>query len=114
MVRASCRISVIFIILICSSPVEATPITILEFQKDKSIAETILWKSFAQIQQTSRPPEIERWERAKNELAVGNVKAAPESNMTIPESGSLILLGIGLAGIAALMKKTSKTGIKNN
>lgn len=114
MVRAGCRLSVIFIILTCLSPVGATPITILEFQKDESIAEAILWNSFAQIQETSRPPEIERWERAKNELAVGTVKAAPESKMTIPESESLILLGIGLAGIAALMKKTSKTGIKNN
>ena len=109
MVRASCRLSIAFSILTCLSPVGATPITILEFQKDESIAESFLWHSFAQIQETSRPPEIERWERAKNELAVGTVKAAPENNLTIPESESLILLGIGLAGIAALMKRPSKT-----
>ena len=114
MVRASCRLSIVFIILTCLSPVGATPITIIEFQKDKSIAEAIIWSPLAQMQETPRPPEIERWERAKNELAVGNVKAPTESNLTIPESGSLILLGIGLAGIAALMKKPSKTGIKNN
>ena len=99
MARANCQLSAIFCVLVCLSPVGATPITMTEFQRDDSIAEAIRWASFTQIYEMSRPVEI----RARNEST--STQPTTENNTVIPESGSLILLGIGLAGLAALMKK---------
>ncbi len=107
MARAACRLSVIFCVLVCLSPVGATPITLAEFQKDDSIVQAMKWDLLVQIQEMSRPLEIEKWQRVKTETGA-NSSATTVSRMTIPESQSLVLLGIGLAGIAVLMKKKSR------
>ena len=108
MARANFRLSTIFIVFLCLSPIKATPITINEVQKDNPETEAVTWSSFSQTNEMPKLLELKKWEVAANEAPINKKKTATESKMTIPESQSLILLGIGLAGIAALMKKKSQ------
>ena len=108
MVRANFRLSTIFIVFMCLSPIKATPITINEVQKDNPTTEAIIWNSFPQTNEMLKLLELKKWEVTADEASANKKKAATENKMTIPESQSLILLGIGLAGIAALMKKKSQ------
>ncbi len=101
MAIAKCRLSALIIAFICLSPVGATPITLNEFQQDDPTVEAIRLSSFPQILEIPKPLEIEKWEKAKNE----NKVQKSESSMALPEPQSLILLGLGLAGLAILMKK---------
>jgi hypothetical protein len=105
MARANFRLSTIFIVLMCLSPIKATPITISEVQKDNSTTEGVIWNSFSQANEIPKLLEIKKWEITASETPASKKKVATENKMTIPESESLILLGIGLAGIAALLKK---------
>ncbi len=105
MAGANCRMSVIYCALVCLSPVGATPIKIPEFQKDNAIVEAVRWSSLTQVQELSITLEIENWEKARSELSASSFQPAAEHSTVIPEPQSLILLGIGLAAFAALMKK---------
>lgn len=107
MARANFRLSTIFIVFMCLSPVKATPITMNEVQKDNPITEAI-WNPFPQTNEMPKLLEIKKWEATANEVPINKKKTATVNKMTIPEAQSLILLGIGLAGIAALMKKKSQ------
>jgi hypothetical protein len=108
MARANFRLSTIFIVFMCLSPIKATPITINEVQKDNPTTEAIIWNSFPQTNEMLKLLELKKREVTADEAPANKKKAATENKMTIPESQSLILLGIGLAGIAALMKKKSQ------
>jgi PEP-CTERM motif len=101
MAIAKCRLSALIIAFICLSPVGATPITLSEFQQNDPVVEAIRLNSFPRILEIPKPIEIEKWEKEKNE----NEARKSESSMALPEPQSLILLGIGLAGLAVLMKK---------